>query len=289
MKIFKHLVSNEYKRSIAISDAINLLIDKIEKLEKDKNKLKMSLEQREDLLEKMEKEVQLLNSKVKMERKEREINEDQFRKKFDDLTLVNLSMDEKIKNLENFYKMKNKEKSSNFQNILSEYKSTFDSLENEIKRLHSEMKHSENLHKEIIEDIQKSHKNLMENYSGKEIIQNKKLKEYEILFHKLDLENRNYRESIRALNKKFNFSGCEKDLIDLILPKKIDLINEITTIENSQDKIKNNESLNKNLNDTFTLREGKFSNLYTEEKINKHISLFLNTEESLKTLKSINE
>ena len=65
---------------------------------------------------------------------------------------------------------------------------------------------------------------------------NKKLKEYELLLYKIDLENQTFKQEIKNLHNKYNIPLTNSETIDntsgIPVIKKIDLNSELNTIEN---------------------------------------------------------
>ena len=96
--------------------------------------------------------------------------------------------------------------------------------------------------------LKNENQNFQKNYKNCEIL-NKKLKDYEILFYKLDLENHSFKQEIKNYqNKLCTITG---ESVDNQIPiKKIDVNNELNTIENNTSYFETN---NNNLmsNNTF--------------------------------------
>jgi chromosome segregation ATPase len=147
---------------------------------------------------------------------------------------LNVSLEKKIHEHEQVIKendMKKTEKGKQFNDILDEYKKTFDEFQEENMKLLNRLKSSETelKEKEIsyinqIERIKQETKNEVSQLTDREIKLNKRVKEYEILLYKMDLENQNFKEHIRILNKKL---GCTNMSIN-----KLNVTNEIKNIHN---------------------------------------------------------
>jgi hypothetical protein len=185
------------------------------------------------------------------------------------MNLIISGLEEKIQNLENFYKSKEKSKeeeyNTNSNKLIGENKKSLElleSLEKENKNLQNKIKEVEEQNFDKLRELNKGHQAEIEKLLESEPALTRKLKEFEILFHKLNLENVTYRECIRTFNKKYD--------MNVILPKKIDLINELTTIESSSNReniIESNRNRNtntdliasRNLTETFSFSKENFN------------------------------
>jgi len=235
------------------------------------------------------------------------MSETQTKKKLDDMNSVISGLEEKIQNLENVYKSKEKSKeeeyNSNSYKLMNENKKSLElieKLEKENKNLQNKIIEVQEQNFDKFQELNKGYQTEMDKLLENESVLNRKLKEFEILFHKLNLENVTYRECIRTFNKKYD--------INVILPKKIDLINELTTIESSSNReniIESNRNTitntnidivsSRNLTDTFSFSKENFNpnslagaatllknfssanlNSITEEEHEKNIDLNLN-------------
>lgn len=175
-----------------------------------------------------------LNEKIKLT----ELNLEEFEQKefiltnkIDALSTINKSLDSKVKQLEceilNLQKNKN-ENEKELEKIILDYKENFEKLGKEFQMLQNKLTKNE---KESL-DNEKKLNNEISLLKEKELYLNKKLKEFEVLIYKQNLENQNLRDSIRNFNNKSSVESLT-DTLQSLKSTKIDVENELRTIDNT--------------------------------------------------------
>lgn len=173
-----------------------------------------------------------LNEKIKLT----ELNLEEFEQKefiltnkIDALSTINKSLDSKVKQLEceisNLQKNQN-ESEKKLEKIILDYKENFDKLGKELQMLQNKLTKNE---KELL-DNEKKLNNEISLLKEKELLLNKKLKEFEVLIYKQNLENQNLRDSIRNFNNKSSVESLT-DTLQSLKSTKIDVENELRTID----------------------------------------------------------
>jgi DNA repair exonuclease SbcCD ATPase subunit len=225
------LDADEYKRSLAISEAFNFLLDKIKVSEE---KLKEGINSEMKYTESIKNLKSELNEKIKIT----ELNLEEFEQKefiltnkIDALNSINKSLENKVKQFESEIKnFKNiqTERDNEFEKIILEYKENFEKLGREFQILQNNSSRKE---KEFL-DTEKKLNNEINSLKEKEIFLNKKLKEFEVLIYKQNLENQNLRDGLRNFNSKTAVESLA-DTLQSLSTTKIDVENELKTIDNT--------------------------------------------------------
>ena len=164
---------------------------------------------------------------------------------------LNNSLEETIKELN--LKIENQEKNfnkkcENFNNILNEYKNIFEELKSEKETLEDKLKQAFNdinNCKELIQNYQIEINKLKSNKIALDIL-NKKIKSYEILMYKLDLENQNFKKDILNYRNQIAYITNSQTNEENFPIQKINLNQELDNIEKNYETIKISSSENIN-------------------------------------------
>ena len=254
--IFQLKSTEEYKRSKAIADCITFLSNKIKELELNNNNLNKKID---DLTKKNTSESDL-NFKLKSELKVLKKQGELYKSKLSVTEELNKTLEKTISELKNkinndklFYNQKNEKLSSSinkYKNIIEEIKSE---KEKEINIL---IKEKNELYKEkenIINELNNKKKFEELNKQLKH-----KMKKYEVLLYKMDLENQGYKDEIQKYQNQL--STLTGQTINFIPIYKIDLNTELDSIQNlkeNNDNIFNEENINKEEDNIETNNDNK--------------------------------
>ena len=235
--------TNEYKRSCAIAESIQLLLNKISELEQKVNdeaekanlikandEAAQNNSNQNNLITQLKSENALLQNESKLYKTKLSVTEQ-----------LNKTLEQTVNELNS--KISTQQKTFNikceqFSNVLNEYKNIFEELK--IEKLSLETQLSKSI-KELTEMKSKNEMLSKQIDSLKQDQQNsqnlnKKLKKYELLLYKIDLENQTFKQEIKNLHNKYNIPLSNSDTIDnssgIPVIKKIDLNSELNTIEN---------------------------------------------------------
>lgn len=229
--------TNEYKRSCAIAESIQLLLNKISELEAEKSNLikanddaAQSNANQSALITKLKSENALLQNESKLYKTKLSVTEQ-----------LNKTLEQTVNELNS--KISTQQKTFNtkcdqFSNVLNEYKNIFEELKIEKLSLETQLSKSVkelNEAKSKNEILSKQIDSLKQDQQNSQSL-NKKLKEYELLLYKIDLENQTFKQEIKNLHNKYNIPLTNSETIDntsgIPVIKKIDLNSELNTIEN---------------------------------------------------------
>ena len=239
--------TEEYKRNSAISNSINYLIGKIEelteinsKLIKKNDEMSLNLKKINEKLFQFKTDNNLLKDESKL-----------FKTKLNITEKLNNSLEETIKELN--LKIENQEKNfnkkcENFNNILNEYKNIFEELKSEKETLEDKLKQAFNdinNYKELIQNYQFEINKLKSNKISLDIL-NKKIKSYEILMYKLDLENQSFKKDILNYRNQIAYITNSQTNEENFPIQKINLNQELDNIEKNYETIKISSSENIN-------------------------------------------
>ena len=239
--------TEEYKRNSAISNSINYLIGKIEelteinsKLIKKNDEMSLNLKKINEKLFQFKTDNNLLKDESKL-----------FKTKLNITEKLNNSLEETIKELN--LKIENQEKNfnkkcENFNNILNEYKNIFEELKSEKETLEDKLKQAFNdinNCKELIQNYQFEINKLKSNKISLDIL-NKKIKSYEILMYKLDLENQSFKKDILNYRNQIAYITNSQTNEENFPIQKINLNQELDNIEKNCESIKISSSENIN-------------------------------------------
>ena len=222
--------TNEYKRSKAIADCITFLSEKIKELELEKSNLIIKLED----LSKKNSSQKDLNTKLKSELEVQKSQNGLYKTKLTVLEELNKTLEQTLFELKNkIEKEKNEQIQNNneYEMAINKYKKKLNEIKNESEKIKKE-----NIKYKIIGESNKKMKN--------------KIKKYEVLLYKMDLENQGYKDEIQKYqNQLATITGQNFNFIPLY---KIDLNTELETIEgnNITTTNKENEKINIENNDT---------------------------------------
>ena len=239
--------TEEYKRNSAISNSINYLIGKIEELTEKNSKLIKKKWWNEFKFKK-------INEKLFQFKTDNNLLKDEsklFKTKLNITEKLNNSLEETIKELN--LKIENQEKNfnkkcENFNNILNEYKNIFEELKSEKETLEDKLKQAFNdinNCKELIQNYQIEINKLKSNKIALDIL-NKKIKSYEILMYKLDLENQNFKKDILNYRNQIAYITNSQTNEENFPIQKINLNQELDNIEKNYETIKISSSENIN-------------------------------------------
>ena len=239
--------TEEYKRNSAISNSINYLIGKIEelteinsKLIKKNDEMSLNLKKINEKLFQFKTDNNLLKDESKL-----------FKTKLNITEKLNNSLEATIKELN--LKIENQEKNfnkkcENFNNILNEYKNIFEELKSEKETLEDKLKQAFNdinNCKELIQNYQIEINKLKSNKIALDIL-NKKIKSYEILMYKLDLENQSFKKDILNYRNQIAYITNSQTNEENFPIQKINLNQELDNIEKNCESIKISSSENIN-------------------------------------------
>ena len=239
--------TEEYKRNSAMSNSINYLIGKIEelteinsKLIKKNDEMSLNLKKINEKLFQFKTDNNLLKDESKL-----------FKTKLNITEKLNNSLEETIKELN--LKIENQEKNfnkkcENFNNILNEYKNIFEELKSEKETLEDKLKQAFNdinNCKELIQNYQFEINKLKSNKIALDIL-NKKIKSYEILMYKLDLENQSFKKDILNYRNQIAYITNSQTNEENFPIQKINLNQELDNIEKNYETIKISSSENIN-------------------------------------------
>ena len=239
--------TEEYKRNSAISNSINYLIGKIEelteinsKLIKKNDEMSLNLKKINEKLFQFKTDNNLLKDESKL-----------FKTKLNITEKLNNSLEATIKELN--LKIENQEKNfnkkcENFNNILNEYKNIFEELKSEKETLEDKLKQAFNdinNCKELIQNYQFEINKLKSNKIALDIL-NKKIKSYEILMYKLDLENQSFKKDILNYRNQIAYITNSQTNEENFPIQKINLNQELDNIEKNCESIKISSSENIN-------------------------------------------
>jgi chromosome segregation ATPase len=237
--------TEEYKRSIAISDSIKFLLGKIEeltqmnsKLTKQNNEINLSLKNSNETIFKLQTDNGLLQNEAKLYKSKLSITEQ-----------LNNTLEETIKELN--LKIGNQNQNFNikceqFNNILNEYKNIFEELKLEKLAIENKFKDAINKindYKEINQSLQIEINKLKSDKIALDILNNK-LKSYEVLMYKLDLENQSFKQDIVNYRNQIASITNSQSFDDNYPIKKINLNNEIDNIDKNYQTIQVSTSQN---------------------------------------------
>ncbi len=239
--------TEEYKRNSAISNSINYLIGKIEelteinsKLIKKNDEMSLNLKKINEKLFQFKTDNNLLKDESKL-----------FKTKLNITEKLNNSLEETIKELN--LKLENQEKNfnkkcENFNNILNEYKNIFEELKSEKETLENKLKQAFNdinNCKELIQNYQFEINKLKSNKIALDIL-NKKIKSYEILMYKLDLENQSFKKDILNYRNQIAYITNSQTNEENFPIQKINLNQELDNIDKNYEtnKISTSENIN---------------------------------------------
>ena len=237
--IFQLKQTDEHNRSKAIADSITFLLSYIKSLETKNSSLQEKITElttsNADLnmnLTKLKSDNTLLQNEIKI-----------LKSKFSITDQLNHTLEQTISELNT--KLSNQQinfdsKCDKFSNILTEYKSVFEALkqekasqDNELNNVIDELNQLKTENEHLSSDNNTLKKEKMKYHSLQ-----KKVKEYELLLYKIDLENQTFRQELKKYQKsnvtrgKSNITyNQQTDSIDAI--NKIDLNNELNTIDNN--------------------------------------------------------
>ena len=239
--------TEEYKRNSAMSNSINYLIGKIEELTEKNSKLIKKKWWNEFKFKK-------INEKLFQFKTDNNLLKDEsklFKTKLNITEKLNNSLEETIKEL--ILKIENQEKNfnkkcENFNNILNEYKNIFEELKSEKETLEDKLKQAFNdinNCKELIQNYQFEINKLKSNKIALDIL-NKKIKSYEILMYKLDLENQSFKKDILNYRNQIAYITNSQTNEENFPIQKINLNQELDNIEKNCESIKISSSENIN-------------------------------------------
>ena len=229
--------TNEYKRSCAIAESIQLLLNKISELEAEKSNL---IKANDDAAQSNANQSALI-TKLKSENALLQNESQLYKTKLSVTEQLNKTLEQTVNELNS--KISTQQKTFNtkcdqFSNVLNEYKNIFEELK--IEKLSLETQLSKSV-KELTEAkskneiLSKQIDSLKQDQQNSQSL-NKKLKEYELLLYKIDLENQTFKQEIKNLHNKYNIPLTNSETIDntsgIPVIKKIDLNSELNTIEN---------------------------------------------------------
>ena len=247
-KLTKDIISqlkntDEYKRSQAIAGCITFLSNKIKELELNNNNLNKKIE---DLNKKNTSESELnfkLKSEIKVLKKQSEL----YKTKLSVTEELNKTLEKTVSELKNkinndkiFYNQKNEKLSSSinkYKNIIEEIKSE---KEKEINILIKEKTEIYNEKENILNELNKTKKIEELNKQLKH-----KMKKYEVLLYKMDLENQGYKDEIQKYQNQL--STLTGQTINFIPIYKIDLNTELDSIQNNNNIDNDNNSNEENI------------------------------------------
>ena len=238
--------TEEYKRNSAISNSINYLIGKIEELTEKNSKLIKKKWWNEFKFKK-------INEKLFQFKTDNNLLKDEsklFKTKLNITEKLNNSLEETIKELN--LKIENQEKNfnkkcENFNNILNEYKNIFEELKSKKETLENKLKQTFddiNNYKELIQNYQFEINTLKSNKIALDIL-NKKIKSYEILMYKLDLENQSFKKDILNYRNQIAYITNSQTNEENFPIQKINLNQELDNIEKNYEtnKISSSENI----------------------------------------------
>ena len=229
--------TNEYKRSCAIAESIQLLLNKISELEAEKSNL---IKANDDAAQSNANQSALI-TKLKSENALLQNESQLYKTKLSVTEQLNKTLEQTVNELNS--KISTQQKTFNtkcdqFSNVLNEYKNIFEELKIEKLSLETQLSKSVkelNEAKSKNEILSKQIDSLKQDQQNSQSL-NKKLKEYELLLYKIDLENQTFKQEIKNLHNKYNIPLTNSETIDntsgIPVIKKIDLNSELNTIEN---------------------------------------------------------
>ena len=254
--IFQLKSTEEYKRSKAIADCITFLSNKIKELELNNNNLNKKIEE----LNKKNTSESESNFKLKSEIKVLKKQSELYKTKLSVTEELNKTLEKTVSELKNkinndkiFYNQKNEKLSSSinkYKNIIEEIKSV---KEKEINILLKEKNELYNEKENIINELNNKKKFEELNKQLKH-----KMKKYEVLLYKMDLENQGYKDEIQKYQNQL--STLTGQAINFIPIYKIDLNTELDSIQNlkeNNDNISNEENINKEEENIETNNDNK--------------------------------
>lgn len=229
--------TEECKRSNAIAEAIQFLLNQISSLQAEKqNLIKANNEKSQNnnnlnaIITQLKSENSLIQNESKLYKTKLSVTE-QLNKTLEQ-TINELTM--KIGSQQKGFNVK----CDQFNSILTEYKGIFEELKIEKLSLETQLSKSIKDINEIKSNNEKlinQLENLKEEHKKCEIL-SKKLKDYELLLYKIDLENQTFKQEIKNLHNQYNVPLKMSNTIDtssgIPVIKKIDLHSELNTIEN---------------------------------------------------------
>ena len=219
--------TDEYKRSKAIAECITFLSNKIKDLEANNKTLNKNIE---ELIQKNNKESEL-NFKLKSEVKVLQKHTELYKTKLSVIEELNKTLEQTIlelKTIINNDKISYNQKNEQFTSSLNKYKSIIEEMKNEkeiiINNLTKEKNDINNQKDELINELNNFKKFEEINKQLKH-----KIKKYEILLYKMDLENQGYKDEIQKYQNQL--STLTGQTINFIPIYKIDLNTELESIE----------------------------------------------------------
>jgi len=259
--------SQEYVRSNAIAESIQLFSKTISNLKTQITEYESQIEKLNDNIFKYKTENELILKETNLYKNKLSVTEQLNKTLEKTITDLTNKINEKIN--ENQIQMNNiiNNNNKNIENINIEKLE----LENKIKELYNE----NNEYKNKINEIENENMNLKKNMKNNEML-NKKLKNYEILMYKLDLENQNYKQTIKNYQNKL--STITGESIDNMIPiNKIDINNELNTIENEY-RTKTIDNTNNSINnfnsymnnDNFNNNYSNYNNNFNNNMLNSN-------------------
>ena len=231
--------TDEHNRSKAIADSITFLLSHIKSLETKNSSLQEKITElttsNADLnmnLTKLKSDNTLLQNEIKILKSKLSITDQLNHTLEQTISELNIKLSNQQINFDS--------KCDKFSNILTEYKSVFEALkqekasqDNELNNIINELNQLKTENEHLRNDNSALKKEKMKYHSLQ-----KKVKEYELLLYKIDLENQTFRQELKKYQKfnatrgKSNITyNQQTDNIDAI--NKIDLNNELNTIDNN--------------------------------------------------------
>ena len=284
-EIIKEIITNlkktdEFKRSQAIAGCITFLANKIKELELDNNNLNQKIN---DLTQKNTSESELtfkLKSELKVFKSQTEL----YKTKLSVTEELNKTLDQTISELKskiNNDKISFNKKCEEFTSLLNKYKNIIEELkkekqkkENEINNLLHDKNETNSEKEKLVNEINKL-KIIEEN--NKKL--NTKIKKYEVLLYKMDLENQGYKDEIQKYQNQL--SAVTGQNINFIPIYKIDLNSELENIDGNNDE-KNNFNDEEN-NEADNEDNNEDNNNKNKETIDNNESNYINEDEKFKT------
>ena len=225
--IIKQLkITDEYKRSQAIAGCITFLSNKIKELELDNSNLNIKIN---DLTQKITSESEL-NFKLKSEMKVMQSQTELYKTKLSVTEELNKTLEQTISELKNKLntdKISFNKKCEEFTLSLNKYKNTIEELKNEKENNESELINLKNEKNEMLSENEKLNDELnnMKKLEDINIQLKNKIKKYEVLLYKMDLENQGYKDEIQKYQNQL--STVTGQTINFIPIYKIDLNSEL--------------------------------------------------------------
>ena len=224
--------TDEFKRSKAIAGCITFLSNKINNLQKENKDLSNKIS---ELMKKNSTEVE---SKYKLQSENKILKNESklFQSKLTVTEELNKTLEQTIIELRN----KINSDKIDYNKKFDQYSSSINKYKNLFNELQKEKQNNQNILNSIISDKNEINnekdalileiKKLKENQTQNNILSTK-LKKYELLMFKMDLENQGYKDEIQKYQKQILALSGEN--INFLPLEKIDLNAELETIENN--------------------------------------------------------